>query len=100
VSSLKKTEPLPWILTFTDLLQQALANGACRRAAAAMMQENERSKGSGNPRTECLGVGVCVCVESEMIGAWTENSRASGSMELGEREKNDQGSSLVSIQQG
>jgi hypothetical protein len=35
-----------------------------------------------------------------MIGAWTENSRASGSMELGEREKNDQGSSLVSIQQG
>jgi hypothetical protein len=48
-----------------------------------MMQENERSKGSGNPRTECLGVGVCV--ESEMIGAWTENSRASG------REKNDRG---------
>jgi hypothetical protein len=77
VSSVEKTEPLPWILTFTDLRQQAVANGACRRAAAAMMQENERSKGSGNPRTECLGVGVC-----EMIGAWTESSRASGSLVL------------------
>jgi hypothetical protein len=63
VRSLKKTEPLSWILTFTDILQQALANGAWQRAAAAVTQENERSesRGSGNRRT--VSGRRCVCRE-------------------------------------
>jgi hypothetical protein len=84
VSSLKKTEPLP----VDSHLHGSPANGACQRAAASDVgkRKEREHRGSGNWRTERLGVGVCV--ESKMIGGlldWEQYGvgRAEG--------KNDQG---------
>jgi hypothetical protein len=59
VSSLKKTEPLPWILTFTDLLQQALAlvsSDFCRRggASAACTSSSQQPRGAMHTYTLAL----------------------------------------------